>query len=244
MFSHKLTKFFTLVSSFVVVLVFQNCSKVIDSEHASYQAPAQTVDFTAITTSLRDKKDQILSEKCQSECYKTELVNGVPVDILDVDDLRTRGLIVLGRPQDSRLYKDAVDKVIPPAPMEKFTPYETDILSDWIAAEGGEFSTYIGGSPIDTGGGPGQVVTFTDVRRVLQASCTNCHRAMATPPNLDQDAIGVRNALYQGQPIVVVNNAANSRLYQSFARMPTGGALGINSSQAGIIRTWINLGAP
>jgi uncharacterized membrane protein len=242
---NKVLKLFTITSLMVLIITFQNCSMVTDPENGAInsasvsQANLQAVQ-EAIKFDLRNKKDLILGAKCSS-CYSNILVSGRPINILSTEELVANNLIRLGQPQSSVLYLDAVDQLIPSG-SDKFTSSELKVISDWIAAEGNVFNTIIGGISADIGG---TTVTFTQVRQVLTTNCNSCHGAISPRGGLrlDGDAATLRGTMYQGQPIILPRNAAGSRLYQSLSRMPTGGALGLNSQGGIIIRDWINGGA-
>lgn len=224
-----------IVAGAVLLFTYTNCS----SDHG-VSADISSFNATAALESLRQQKDSVLVNKCAS-CHNSTSVS-VITDILNTQTLINDGFVNVGSPQTSPLYLDVIDGLMPPAGSPPLTNSEIYILRDWISAEGGNFDTYIGGTPIDPGGGAGSS-DFTQVRAVLNQNCTSCHRAGGNLPRLDVDAPTLRGTLYQGQNLVIPNNASGSLLLQSFARMPTGGPLGVNSSAANVIRNWINTGA-
>lgn len=218
----------------VLVFFYSNCS----SSHDSIDDSSSGFNAAAILKSLRSQKEYILNAKCAS-CHNENTTDNDLRQILSTEYLEENNYINRGYPQTSRLYLDVIDGIMPPE--NKLSDYEVHILRDWIAAEGDNFDTYIGGTPIDPGGGG--PTSFTQVRAVLNQYCVNCHRAGGEPPRLDVDAATLREALHQQRDLVIPNNASNSLLLQSFSSMPQGGALGVNSPEANIVRSWINSGA-
>jgi mono/diheme cytochrome c family protein len=223
----------------LLLLPFLNCSGGIGDAESALSS-ASNINTAAILESLRLQKTQILSTHCVS-CHNQDATDNQLKDILNTDFLDANNFINLGSPQTSPLYLDVVDGIEPPGG-GTLSQGEIAILRDWIAAEGGNFNTYIGGSPVDPGTG-GSNTPFTPVRTVLRQNCTSCHSSAGRLPNLDVDGPTLRATVYNGSRLVVVGDPNGSLLYQAFARMPDGQPLGTNSAQAGAIRTWIANGA-
>ncbi|MCB0349856.1 MAG: hypothetical protein KDD38_01655 [Bdellovibrionales bacterium] len=220
----------------IILFTYTNCSSSHDAGSLEVFTGA-SVNTANILNNLRFNKNTILNNKCAS-CHNSATTDNPLRDITNSQYLIDNKFIVIGLPQTSPLYLDVIDGLMPPPGSPDLTDQEVGILRDWIAAEGGNFDTYIGGTPIDNGGGPTAAATFTQVRQILTQNCTSCHRAGGNSPRLDVDAVTLR-----GAGLVIPNNAAGSQLLQSFSRMPTSGALGLNSAQAATVRSWINAGA-
>lgn len=216
----------------VPLFVYTNCSSSHDADLSitSEYISAETL------SALRAQKTSILTNRCES-CHNAATTDNNLKDILNTQYLIDNDYINPGSPQTSALYLRIVDDFMPPMDSPDVTDAELAALRDWIAVEGGNYDSYIGGTPID-GGTTTTPAPFTAVRAILNQNCVSCHRAGATPPRLDVDAATLR-----GAGLVIPNNAAGSPLLQSFSSMPTGGALGLNSSQANTVRSWINSGA-
>jgi uncharacterized membrane protein len=229
----------TVATLFLTAILFTytNCSSNHDPSQQSYAS----IDTVALLSSLRAGKETVLESKCAT-CHNSAATDTSLTNITETQYLIDEDYINAGSPQTSPLYISIIDEIMPPADSPQLSDNEKAILRDWIAAEGGNFDSYIGGTPIDPGTGGGGAA-FSQVRAVLTQNCTSCHRAGGTPPRLDVDAPTLRGTIYQGAPLVIPNNAAGSRLLQSFGRMPTSQALGTNSSAANTIRNWINTGA-
>ena len=225
----------TILSLSVLLIPFNNCSSS-HSDPTSFTGPSET----EILSGLRVQSASVLVAKCAT-CHNENTTDNNLTNVLDAQWLDNNGFINLGQPQDSYLYLRIIDGTMPPSPAEQLTNFELSVVRDWIAAEGGNFDTYIGGTPIDGSGG--EAADFNAVRQVLNQNCVACHRAGANAPRLDVDAATFRAATYNGQPLVVPNNANASLLLNSFNRMPTGDPLGVNSAAANVVRSWINGGA-
>ena len=219
----------------VLLIPFNNCSSS-HTDPVAYSGPSQA----EILSGLRVQSESVMEAKCAS-CHNQSTVDNGLTNVTDANWLENNGFVDLGFPQNSYLYLRVSDGTMPPSPAEPLTDNELAIVRDWIAAEGGNFDTYIGGTPIDGSGG--NAADFNAVRQVLNQNCVACHRAGANPPRLDVDAATFRAATYNGQPLVVPNNANGSLLLNSFSRMPTGDPLGVNSQAANVVRSWINGGA-
>lgn len=225
-----------ILSLGLLLIPFNNCSS---SHDRSLSSAALTEN--EILSSVRSQSALVLQNNCVS-CHNQSTTDNPLTNVLDIDDLDSNGYVDLGSPQNSLLYLRIIDGTMPPSPASLLSVYDLNIIRDWIAVEGGNFDTYIGGTPIDPGG-DGRPASFNDVRQVLNQNCVSCHLAGGNAPRLDVDANTFRNTSFNGQPLVIPNNASGSLLLDSFNRMPTGGALGVNSAAGNIVRSWINGGA-
>lgn len=226
----------------VLLLPYLNCSPVGDTMGLSGSSlnGGAPINTGAILETLRAQKTQVFATHCVG-CHNSTTTENTTLTSLDLAVLDQRNLVNLGSPQTSPLYLGMVDGIHPAG--SSVSPAEIVIIRDWIAAEGGNFDTYIGGSPIDPGGGGTSNTPFTPVRTVLRQNCTSCHNAGGQQPNLDLDAPGLRAAVFNGARLVIPNNPNGSLLLTAFGSMPDGAPLGVNSSQANVIRTWIANGA-
>jgi uncharacterized membrane protein len=226
----------TIVVAALPLLVYSNCSSSHTETNGSSLGPGG-IDTGIVLQTLQQTSAAIRENKCAS-CHNASTTDNNLRDIMSVTYLTSNNYMRTGQPQNSSIYLRVIDGLQPP-PASNITLTESEIvvLRDWIAAEGGNFDTYIGGTPIDTGGGGG-MATFTQVRQLLNQNCVNCHNAGGQAPRLDVDANTLR-----GAGLVIPNNAAASPLLTAFATMPQGGPFGLNSSQANLVRNWINSGA-
>lgn len=222
--THSIKASLWLLVTAIPLFIYSNCSSSHDTQSINSEA-----DRTAILTYLQTEKTAVLTSKCgtcHNETSPTRLK-----DVLNTQYLIDNDFINVGSPQTSPLYLRIVDNFMPPVGSPDVTDDELSILRDWIAAEGGNYNTYIGG-------GSGSVA-FTPVRSILNQHCANCHSAGGAAPRLDNmDAATLR-----GSGLVVPNNPLGSALFQSLQRMPPGGALGQGSPEGNIIRAWISGGA-
>lgn len=225
----------TILLAALPLFIYSNCSS---SHSANSNTSLAPIDTGVILQTLQQTSTAIRESKC-SGCHNATTTDNNLRDIMSTTYLTQNNYMRAGQPQNSPIYLRVIDGLQPP-PSSGITLSDSEIvvLRDWIAAEGGNFDTYIGGSPVDPGTGGGGAVTFTQVRNLLNQNCVNCHRAGTQPPRLDVDANTLR-----GAGLVIPNNAAASPLLTSFATMPQGGPFGLNSSQANLVRTWINSGA-
>jgi uncharacterized membrane protein len=221
-FSSKATLW--LLVTAIPLFIYSNCSSSHDSLAINSEA-----DRTAILNYLQVEKTAVLSSKCAT-CHNETSPTRLK-DVLNTQYLIDNGFIRAGSPQTSTLYLRIIDGFMPPAGSPDVSDDELAILRDWIAAEGGNYDTYIGG-------GTGSVA-FTPVRSILRQHCANCHSAGGSAPRLDN----VDASTLRGSGLVVPNSATGSPLFQSLQRMPPGGALGQNSDEGNTIRAWINGGA-
>ncbi len=221
-----------------IMLFFTNCGS--DGGGGGAVSQSSSINNAAALETLRIQKNQVFTNHCVG-CHNSTATDTILKDILNTGYLDNNNFINLGSPQSSPLYLAIIDSYMPPGG-GSINSDEIAIIRDWIAAEGGNFNTYIGGSPIDPGGGTSNT-PFTPVRTVLRQYCTSCHRTGGVAPNLDVDGPTLKATMFNGTALVLPGNANGSRLFQAFGSMPQGGALGTNSTQAAAIRTWIANGA-
>jgi len=217
------------------LLAYTNCSS---AEHDPSGLDQSSIDTATVLKTLRQETNSIFNNKCSS-CHNAQTTDNNLKNLFDLSYLVNNNFIHLGLPQTSPLYLQLVDGIMPPTGSTDITNYEMTVIRDWIAAEGGIFQTYIGGTPIDGSGDNG----FSAVRILLNQNCVNCHKSGGEPPRLDVDAATLRGSVFQGRPLVVPGNAAASVLFQSLGGMPTGNPMGMNSADGIIFRNWINSGA-
>jgi mono/diheme cytochrome c family protein len=192
--------------SLLLMLPFQNCGSRHDSELALSSADQALIFY-------QGEVQKVFQAKCAS-CHQvgneTELQN-----ILDFDELISKGFVVPGRPEISPVYLLVVDDIEPRANHSKLTIAEKDIVAAWIIAL---YDPSGAGGTIGGGGG-GANNTYMRVRNeVLVPYCISCHGATGA-------AGGIRLDTYQTVMTQVNRNApASSPVYSQmlFDFMPTG----------------------
>ena len=231
----------------LVMVPFTNCAP----EHGVAPLSSSGPNLQQVLAAIQSQKNSLFVAKCAT-CHNTSATDPAIVtrDLFDTIALVGDGVIELGSPQTSDLYIYLVDEIHSSTLNVSVTGDELNVVRDWIAAEGGNFDILIGGAPIGGGGSAPIAVTFQDVRTILNASCVGCHNNNLAngAPDLSGTAAQLRartvtvNGLVNA-PLIVPGSPSVSRLFLALATMPKGGPFGLNSSQATIIRTWIQGGA-
>jgi len=232
-----MTKSLYLILAITITVVsFQNCS----SQHQE----GQSVGLNSVDVGvLQSAAVQVLSTNCTS-CHSPNsgVVSNID-NILDVNALLFDGQIIPGEPQNSPIYLDIVDGVMPHNSND-LDPADMDKIRDWILALGDPRinAGVIGTPPPDTSGGGtgGTTATFSQIyATIISPRCVSCHNASRADG-------GVRLHNYAsvfGQ--VNVSNPQSSPLFNevnSGTMPPAGNPL--TPTQVSLILTWIQAGAP
>ncbi|MCB0421901.1 MAG: hypothetical protein KDD61_12955 [Bdellovibrionales bacterium] len=224
------TTIFAFILLGLLVLPYQNCASHDNSQGTE-------VDYSSIEMEAAAKA--VLSTNCTS-CHGTDApAENKMSDIMNINMLIETGYIVPGNPQQSRLYLDVIDGIMPPE--VSLSANDILALADWIRDIGEHPEDPTGGSipELPTDGGATQPVTFTQIYgNIIAPKCTGCH-------GTNQASGGVRlnghaNVLTQ----VVPGNPGASQLYLSISTndMPRN-AGPLTALEKTAIFNWIQQGA-
>lgn len=217
----------TVLCGFIVLIAYQNCSgKKLDE--ASSQASSATEQDVAT-----DKALTILARKCSS-CHDSNIKAG-GVDVLDLNDMLARGVVVPNEPLLSRLFTEVQSGSMPPA--SALSTSDVQAISDWIAL-GFKTAPVIG--PLPPGTAIPLAANFASINaNILKTKCLGCHNANNLSGGVSYSTyVSTMNTVQRTLPM-------SSSLYTAVAvrnTMPKGGAL-LNAAEAKAIFDWISAGA-
>lgn len=192
-----------------MLLGFQNCSP----EHKAGTLPSQS-ELAQVSGEAKN----ILINKCMGCHGPGDNVVITP----DLEALNESGLIVMGEPQNSTLYLQVIDRIMPPSGSGvTLSDNEIEVIRKWIK-------------------GPTALNYVEHIRPILETSCNTCHggggRRLTTYDDL------LRNNR------IVPGDLEASTLWQAVisteegVRMPPQGK-SLSSEDLQIISDWITSGA-
>lgn len=222
---------FSVVVLSLMVVPFQNCA-----EHGG-----ETKEIDTSSLERAQKAQAVLINNCLG-CHDADApAESKMTDVLNAQHLIDTGYISPGNPQDSRLYLDVIDGIMP---KDENALKNEDILAlaEWIRDLGESKEDPTGGVipeiPVD--GGEISEVTFAQVfGNIIQPKCVSCH-------GQNGPMGGVRLNTYNNVMMqVAAGNPAGSALYMSIESgdMPRPLGNDLPPLEKAAVFNWIRQGA-
>lgn len=159
-----------ILLGFALILSYQNCSRLIDSNHQeglSSLANSPQLDLSVVEADAM----KVLEQKCLS-CHDQNATNPLK-DILNKEKMILEGYVVIGEPQSSPIYIDVIDGQMPPdAPLNNA---EVSTLKLWLLGENALSDSLSDVLAPPTDGPVIEPAKFTEVQALLRNSCGGCH---------------------------------------------------------------------
>lgn len=226
-----------IILSPILFLSFQNCAKLVSSDHderlASLAGPPPLVPFSSVTP--------ILGTHCASCHSPGSGVTSNLTNVLDEQELISKGFVVMGDPQISPMYLMIMDGIEPRIPvgatttMTVMADYEVAMLRDYILGPD-LINDNLGGGASGGTGGTVIPATYANIQaQVIGPNCLGCHANYSNYQEL----------LNRVTPRNINSSVLYTRLNRTDAlRMPQAPNQPLDGALRDLVARWINAGAP
>ena len=234
-FSSQISRQFKIIIliclSFITMVSYQNCSPSKNDNTQETTGPSAT-DNAAVDS---QKAMVVLTTKCSSCHDATTKAGGV--DVLSVDDMLAKGVVIPGEPSLSPLFTAIQAGRMPPAPNKALSQTEVQAINNWIQDGFKE-------APVVVAPPPPTVVplaaNFNSINlNILKPKCLGCHNSTNSSGGVSYSTYTTAmNTVQRGIP-------TSSSLYTSTATrrtMPRGGTA-LTTAETKAISDWILAGA-
>lgn len=218
-------------SGFIIMVAYQNCSPLNAENDPQFNSSTAVMSPEEIET---QKAMTVLTTKCSS-CHDSTVKAG-GVDVLNVDDMLAKGVVVPNEPSLSALFTAIQEGRMPPSG-QVLSQTEVQSIYNWIQDGFKE-------APVVAVPTPPTVVplaaNFNSINtNILKPKCLGCHNSTNSAGGLSFSTYtATMNAVQKGIP-------TSSSLYTSVAvrnTMPKGGA-SLTTAETKAINDWILAGA-